>query len=76
MTISRRSLETLIDLVEIKLSCFEVFDRDDARERGKLENCLTELQVVAGLKKPSEAEVVDIATRGRGRGRRRAAMAV
>ncbi len=76
MKISRRSLETLIDLVEIKLSCFEVLDRDDARERGNLENCRTELQVLAGLKKPSEAEVVDITTRSRGRGRRRAAMAV
>jgi hypothetical protein len=32
-SLSKRSIETLIDLVEIKLSCLDVFDREDAREK-------------------------------------------
>jgi hypothetical protein len=42
--LSPRSVETLIDLVEIKLSCIEVFDRQDAREKACLEATLRELQ--------------------------------
>jgi hypothetical protein len=41
--LSQRSLETLLDLVEIKLSCLEVFDREDAREKSYLENSRREL---------------------------------
>ena len=44
MSMSARTLETLIDLVEIKLSCFEVMDREDGREYANLERCLGELQ--------------------------------
>ena len=44
MSISKRTLETLIDLVEIKLSCMEVYDREDARELANLERCLGELR--------------------------------
>lgn len=44
MDISKKSLETLIDLVEIKLSCIEVHDRDDKRVRDSLETCLMELR--------------------------------
>jgi hypothetical protein len=44
MGMSRRTLETLIDLVEIKLSCMEVIDREDAREHANLERCLGELR--------------------------------
>ncbi len=42
-TLSKRSLETLIDLVEIKLSCIQVFDRDDAKELAALEQARREL---------------------------------
>lgn len=42
-TLSKRSVETLIDLVEIKLSCLQVFDRDDAREQAALELARREL---------------------------------
>ena len=49
MSLSPRALETLIDLVEIKLSCLEVFDREDARERDNLQHCLTELSLMAGV---------------------------
>lgn len=44
MTLSPRSIDTLIDLVEIKLSCFEVWDREDRRELQALQACRDELQ--------------------------------
>jgi hypothetical protein len=43
-----KSVETLIDLVEIKLSCLEVWDREDARERRALEIALKELVALRG----------------------------
>lgn len=43
MTLSKRSIETLLDLVEIKLSCIEVFDREDQRELQSLEAARREL---------------------------------
>ncbi|HWA45469.1 MAG TPA: hypothetical protein VHA10_19765 [Hypericibacter adhaerens] len=43
MSLSKRSVETLLDLVEIKLSCIEVFDREDQRERHSLEAARKEL---------------------------------
>jgi hypothetical protein len=53
MGMSKRTRETLIDLVEIKLSCLEVIDREDARELANLERCLGE------LRKAMSGEVVD-----------------
>ncbi len=44
MQFTRQSLTTLIDLVENKLSCMEVWDRDDRREAQLLKCCLEELQ--------------------------------
>ncbi len=44
MGLSRRTLETLIDLVEIKLSYMEVYDQKDSRELANLERCLGELR--------------------------------
>lgn len=44
MHFTRQSLTTLIDLVENKLSCMEVWDRDDRREAQLLKSCLEELQ--------------------------------
>lgn len=43
MSLSKRSIETLLDLVEIKLSCIEVFDREDQRELHSLEAAKREL---------------------------------
>jgi len=43
VTLSRPTVETLIDLVEIKLGCIEIYDRDDARELKALEACRDEL---------------------------------
>ncbi len=42
-SLSPRSIDTLLDLVEIKLSCLEVYDREDAREKSYLENARREL---------------------------------
>jgi hypothetical protein len=42
--LSPRSIETLIDLVEIKLSCLDVQDREDREELKILQRSLMELQ--------------------------------
>jgi hypothetical protein len=47
---TRRSIEALLDLVEIKISAMQVMDREDARELATLEACkreLTQLQLLA-----------------------------
>lgn len=67
MTLSKRTLETLIDLVEIKLSCVEIYDRDDARELSALEQCRSELLALAGRTDPGA--VVNFPKRSRGRPR-------
>ena len=48
MSLSKRVIETLIDLVEIKLSCIEVYDREDSREVVALEQCRQELEGMRG----------------------------
>jgi hypothetical protein len=57
--LTSKSVETLIDLVEIKLSCLEVWDREDARERKALEIALKELVAMrASVRAPgSSAEI-------------------
>ena len=47
LALSEIAVETLIDLVEIKLACLQVSDRDDAREHANLEQCLEELRGMA-----------------------------
>ncbi len=47
MSFAKKSIETMIDLVENKLSCIQVIDRDDARELAILEQCLRELMAYA-----------------------------
>jgi len=47
---TRRSIEALLDLVEIKISAMQVMDREDARELAILEAAkreLTQLQTLA-----------------------------
>jgi hypothetical protein len=46
MKFSKRSIETLLDLVEIKLSAMQVTDREDERELAKLECARDELLVL------------------------------
>lgn len=43
MSLSRQSLEILLDLIEIKVSVIEVQDKDDARELNKLRKCRQEV---------------------------------
>jgi hypothetical protein len=69
MNLSRSTVETLIDLVEIKLSCVEVYDRDDSRELANLQRCKEELMDLVGLTHKAPAELIAL-PRGRRRGRR------
>jgi hypothetical protein len=69
MSLSRSSVETLIDLVEIKLSCVEVYDRDDSRELLNLQRCKDELMDLIGLVQKAPAELIAL-PQGRRRGRR------
>ena len=66
MAMSKQSVETLMDLVEIKISYMDVLDRDDAKELRVLERCRDELKALtAGV----TADVVPFV-----RAQRRAAM--
>ncbi len=70
MALSKSSVETLIDLVEIKLSCVEVYDRDDSRELLNLQRCKDELCGLIGRPETAPAELIAIKQKGRRRGRR------
>ena len=70
MALSRRVVETLLDLVEIKLSCMEVHDREDTREATCLEVCRKELKtLLSGGPAPGADGVAAFAKRGKGRTR-------
>ena len=69
MSLSKSAVETLIDLVEIKLSCMEIYDREDSKEIAGLEQCKSELQALSQGGKASAAAVVAFAGRTRGRSR-------
>ncbi|MEQ8967092.1 MAG: hypothetical protein RID91_14830 [Azospirillaceae bacterium] len=47
MSLSPQCRAMLIDLVEIKLSCMDVWDREDKREQAILQRCLDELRADA-----------------------------
>lgn len=59
MALSKKSIEALLDLVEIKLSCIEISDREDAREVKALEQARKELRALAGI--PPAAQIVPLA---------------
>jgi len=46
---SRDALQTLLDLVEIKLQSMEVVDREDAREAKSLAEARSEIAAILGL---------------------------
>ena len=52
MSLSKRSVEMLLDLVEIKLSYMDISDREDARDLQVLERAREELRALDG---PSQA---------------------
>ena len=61
--LTSKSVETLIDLVEIKLSCLEVWDREDAKERKQLDIALSELMMMrSGSKRAMPAGGAEITT--------------
>jgi hypothetical protein len=51
MSLSRRSIQTLMDLVENKLTQMQIVDREDARELAVLEAARRELSSLAGLRR-------------------------
>lgn len=65
MSLSKQCLETLTDLVEIRLSSLEVTDREDARERDILERCLLELRAEAQGKNGASIDFAVTKRRGR-----------
>jgi hypothetical protein len=54
MEISKKSVEALLDLVEIKLSCIQVLDREDAREVKTLQDARNELFRLLGIEPKGE----------------------
>ena len=56
--LSRPALAVLYHLVQDKLGCMEVFDRDDARERKGLEHARTELLTLLGKQLPAPSKPV------------------
>lgn len=65
MSLSRRCAETLIDLVEIKLSCLEITDREDMREKELLMRCVQELAAELRGENGSMTEFATPKRRGR-----------
>lgn len=65
MSLSKKSIETLMDLVEIKLSCLEVMDREDLREQIQLQRCLAELNASTSGTGAEPAMAMEVRRRGR-----------
>ena len=59
MSLSRRSIQTLMDLVENKLTQMQVVDREDARELAVLESARRELSLMAGLRRTTTSPMVE-----------------
>lgn len=60
-SLNRSTAELLIDLVEIKLGCMEVWDREDARELKALEKARCELAALLGRPAPAPMAVMPAA---------------
>ena len=54
MSISKNTVETLLDLVEVKLSYMQVSDREAQRELAQLENCRRELRSLMAAVAPAK----------------------
>lgn len=68
MSLSRQSITAMMDLIENKLSCMTVHDRDDLRDKVALQRALCELSTMAGLNRAVEDPAFGLVPR---RGRRR-----
>lgn len=67
MSLSRQSIGALVDLVENKLSCMTVSDRDDLRDKVTLQRALCELSSMGGLNRDAEEAFGFVPRRGRRR---------
>jgi hypothetical protein len=56
VSLSKRTIEMLLDLVEIKLSYMDISDREDQRDLQVLERCREELRA---LEHPPQAAIID-----------------
>jgi len=65
MSLSKRCVDTLLDLVEIKLSCLEITDREDQREKELLDRCIQELRAESQGKDGKDVEFSSPKRRGR-----------
>ena len=54
--LNKELIEMLIDLVEIKLSYFEIQDREDVKELKKLKSCSKELKSILRSSRNEEVE--------------------
>jgi hypothetical protein len=68
MSLSRQSVSALMDLIENKLSCMTVSDRDDLRQKVTLQRAMCELSSLAGMSREAEEPSFGFVPR---RGRRR-----
>ena len=57
MSLSRRSVDMLLDLVEIKISYLDVADREDAQDLVVLERAREELRSLTGIASGAAASV-------------------
>jgi hypothetical protein len=74
MSLSKQTVDMLLDLVEIKISYMDVADRDDARDLQALERCRAELKSLACVAADAAEAVVPFARVARRPGRPRAAL--
>ncbi len=57
MGLSKKTFETIMDLIENKMSCMEGWDQATSRERAKLETCRQELMALReGNVRPAETD--------------------
>jgi hypothetical protein len=55
--LSRGTVKLLLDLIEIKLGCIEIYDREDTREVSALEKARGELSGLLGRQAPQPVTV-------------------
>ncbi len=67
MSLSTSSITAMMDLIENKLSCMAVHDRDDLRDKVNLQRALCELSTMAGLNRDGSENFGMVPRRGRRR---------
>ena len=67
MALSKNVVDTLVDLIQNKLSVMQIGDRDDLREVLVLQHCLTELRGLGATDSGETRNADDIPRRGRRR---------